>query len=273
MTTNNQSKMAARYGAPDASTLLTYNDIIDQLLDHRSVRAFTAEPLPEGAVQTLIAAAQSASTSSNLQVWSVVAVQDADRKARLSALAGNQAYIRQAPLFFVWLADLSRVTRVAEQHHAELEALPYLESLLLGTIDASLAAQNAVVALESLGLGSVYIGAIRNDIEGVAKELGLPPHVYPVFGLCVGHPSKELPAKVKPRLPQSAVLHHETYSADQEPEAIAEYDQRLGAFYQREGMKASGWSEQIVNRLSSVSNLHGRERLVDQMLRMGFGLR
>lgn len=54
---------------------------------------------------------------------------------------------------------------------------------------------------------------------------------------------------------------------------IAEYDERLGAFYQREGMKASGWSEQVVNRLSSVSNLHGRERLVEQMLRMGFGLR
>jgi hypothetical protein len=62
-------------------------------------------------------------------------------------LAGNQAYIRQAPLFFVWLADLSRVARVAEQQEVELEAVPYLESLLLGTIDAALAAQNAVVAL------------------------------------------------------------------------------------------------------------------------------
>lgn len=273
MTTSNQSKMAARYGEPDASALLAWNDTIDQLLNHRSVRAFTTEPLRGGAVETLIAAAQSASTSSNLQVWSVVAVHDVDRKARLCALAGNQAYIRQAPLFLIWLADLSRVTRVAEQQHAELEALPYLESLLLGTIDASLASQNAVVALESLGLGSVYIGAIRNDIEGVAKELALPPQVYPVFGLCVGYPSKELPTKVKPRLPQSAVLHHETYSADPEPKAVAEYDQRLGAFYQREGMKASGWSEQIVNRLRSVSNLHGRERLVDQMIRMGFGLR
>jgi hypothetical protein len=82
----------------------------------------------------------------------------------------------------------------------------------------------------------------------------------------VFYPCKELPAKVKPRLPQSAVLHHEKYSVDQEPEAVAEYDQRLGAFYQREGMKASGWSEQVISRLNSVSNLHGRERLVDQML-------
>ncbi|WP_372852316.1 nitroreductase family protein [Pseudomonas protegens] len=62
-----------------------------------------------------------------------------------------------------------------------------------------LVAENAVVALESLGLGGVYIGAIRNDIEGVAKELGLPPQVYPIFGLCVGYPSTERLAKVKPR--------------------------------------------------------------------------
>ena len=273
MTANAHLKLAARYGAPDVSPLKPWNDTIDQLLDHRSVRAFTGQPLPEGTIETLIAAAQSASTSSNLQVWSVVAVQDADRKSRLSALAGNQPYIHQAPLFFVWLADMSRVSRVAQQQAVELEALPYLESLLLGTIDAALAAQNAVVALESLGLGSVYIGGIRNDIEGVAKELGLPPHVYPVFGLCVGYPSTDRPAKVKPRLPQRAVLHYEAYSAAGEQEVIAQYDERLGAFYEREGLKASGWSEQVVNRLRRSANLHGREELLGELTRMGFGLR
>lgn len=273
MTANAQSKLAARCGAADISPLKPWNETIDLPLDHRSVRAFTDQPLPDGTLETLVAAAQSASTSSNLQVWSVVAVQDSDRKARLSSLAGNQAYIRQAPLFLVWLADLSRIARVAEQQEVELEAVPYLEILLLGTIDAALAAQNAVVALESLGLGSVYIGAIRNDIEGVAKELGLPAQVYPVFGLCVGHPSTERPAEVKPRLPQRAVLHHETYSAATDVAAVAQYDERLGAFYQREGMKASGWSEQVVNRLRSVANLHGREELVEELKRMGFGLR
>lgn len=267
------SKLTARYGTPDISPLTQYNQIVEQLLDHRSVRAFTDQPLPEGTIETLIAAAQSASTSSNLQVWSVVAVQDGDRKKRLSALAGNQAYIHQAPLFLVWLADLSRVSRIAEQQDIELEALPYLESLLLGTIDAALAAQNAVVALESLGLGSVYIGGIRNDIEGVAKELALPAQVYPVFGLCVGHPSPDRPAKVKPRLPQEAVLHHETYSAAGEEGVLADYDERLGAFYEREGMKASGWTEQVVSRLRSVSSLHGREELLGELARMGFGLR
>lgn len=273
MAANAHSKLSARYGTHEISPLTQCNEVIEQLLDHRSVRAFTDRALPSGTIETLIAAAQSASTSSNLQVWSVVAVQDVARKKRLSALAGNQAYIHQAPLFLVWLADLSRVSRIAEQQGVELEALPYLESLLLGTIDAALAAQNAVVALESLGLGSVYIGGIRNDIEGVAKELGLPPQVYPVFGLCVGYPSPDRPDKVKPRLPQEAVLHHETYSAAGEEGVLADYDERLGAFYQREGMNAAGWSEQVVSRLRSVSNLHGREELLGELARMGFGLR
>lgn len=273
MTDNARSKLAARYGVDDSSPLSQWNDTLDLLLDHRSVRAFTDQALPEGTIETLIAAAQSASTSSNLQVWSVVSVQDPERKSRLSTLAGNQAHIRQAPLFFVWLADLSRVARIGEQHDVELATLPYLESLLLGTIDAALAAQNAVVALESLGLGSVYIGGIRNDIAAVGQVLELPPQVYPVFGLCVGYPSTERPANVKPRLPQRAVLHHETYSTAEEENALAAYDARLGAFYEREGMKAAGWSEQVVNRLRSVSNLHGREALVAELTRMGFGLR
>lgn len=273
MTDTAQKRLASRYGEGEIKVPGNWSPVIDQLLDHRSVRSFTHTPLPEGTLEALIAAAQSAASSSNLQVWSVVAVQDPERKARLAGFAGNQAHIHQAPLFLVWLADLSRVARVAERESVELEALPYLESLLLGTIDAALAAQNAVVALESLGLGSVYIGAIRNDIEGVAQELDLPAQVYPVFGMCVGYAAPERPAQVKPRLPQAAVLHHETYSVQSEQPAIEQYDNRLGAFYQQEGMKASGWSEQVISRLRSVANLNGREDLVEELTRLGFGLR
>lgn len=273
MTDITQHRLATRYGQPDIEVPNNWGPVLDELLNHRSVRSFTEAPLPEGTIEALIAAAQSAASSSNLQVWSVVAVQDKARKARLAGFAGNQAHIHQAPLFLVWLADLSRVARLGARQQVELEALPYIESLLLGTIDAALAAQNAVVALESLGLGSVYIGAIRNDIEAVAQELDLPPQVYPVFGLCVGHPSVDRPAQVKPRLPQAAVLHHEKYSVTHEASAIEQYDARLGAFYRQEGLKAAGWSEQVIARLRGVASLNGREHLVDELKRLGFGLR
>lgn len=273
MKQDTHSKLALRYGHADVQTPGNWSATIDQLLEHRSVRSFTDAPLPPGTLEALMSAAQSAASSSNLQVWSVVAVETPERKTRLAEMAGNQAHIRQAPLFLVWLADLSRVNRVAAQQNVNLEAVPFLESLLLGTIDAALAAQNAVVALESLGLGSVYIGAIRNNIDRVANELRLPPQVYPVFGLCVGYPSPERPAQVKPRLPQAAVVHHETYSVEAEAEAIEQYDQRLGAFYEQEGLKAAGWSEQVISRLRSASSLHGREHLVRQLTQLGFGLR
>ncbi|MGZ0701503.1 nitroreductase family protein [Pseudomonas piscis] len=98
MTANALSKLNARYGATDISPVTQWNEVIEQLLDHRSVRAFTDQPLPEGTIETLVAAAQSASTSSNLQVWSVVAVQDVDRKKRLSAFAGNPGLYPSSPV-------------------------------------------------------------------------------------------------------------------------------------------------------------------------------
>lgn len=266
-------RLLARYGGRDLPPSLPWSPVLDQLLDHRSVRAFRDEPLPPGTLETLVAAAQSASTSSNLQLWSLVAVEWPATRERLAELAGGQAHIRQAPLFLVWLADLSRVERLAGRQAATLEAVPYLESLLLGTIDAALAAQNAVVALESLGLGGVYVGALRNRVDEVAELLQLPGHAYPVFGLSVGHPDPQRPAAIKPRLPQAAVLHREVYSSDGEERSIARYDERLGAFQREHGLPAGGWSGQVISRLGSVSALHGRERLSSILKALGFGLR
>ena len=88
------------------------NPVLETVLSHRSVRAFLPDRLPEGTLETLVAAAQSASSSSNLQVWSVAAVEDEARKARLAALAGGQKHIIEAPLFLVWLIDFDRLTRL-----------------------------------------------------------------------------------------------------------------------------------------------------------------
>jgi len=83
------------------------DDTLAGILAHRSVRGYLPTPLPQGALELIVAAAQSAATSSNLQAWSVVAVKDKDRKSRLAALAGNQKHIEQTPLFLRILADLS----------------------------------------------------------------------------------------------------------------------------------------------------------------------
>ncbi|MFM0502871.1 NADPH-dependent oxidoreductase [Paraburkholderia caffeinilytica] len=262
-----------RYGTHLAASLPAWNDTLETLLAHRSVRAYKDRPLPDGTLETLIAAAQSAPSSSNLQTWSVVAVEDIERKARLSVLAGNQAHIRDAPLLLVWLADLARLEAVAARASVKPEGLHYLETLLVGVIDAALAAQNAVVALESLGLGSVYIGAIRNAPEQVAAELGLPPHVLPVFGLCVGYEDPARPAQVKPRLPQSVVLHRERYNAHAQPAGISLYDDILSGFQAQQGQSEAVWTHRSVERWRTRESLHGRDRLRDALAALGFELR
>lgn len=269
---NSHEALHRRYGDAAFAASDEWNAVIDQLLDHRSVRAFTDEPLAEGTLDTLMAAAQSAATSSNLQTVSVVAVTNPARKEKLSEWAGGQKHIIEAPLFLVWLADLSRFDRIAEQQDVSLEALPYFENTLLATIDTALAAQNATVALESLGLGAVYVGGIRNHIDWVSEELNLPQHVYPVFGMSIGHPDPERPTSVRPRLPKDAILHHEQYFTDAEPGLIDQYDDILRAFYQSQNMRDASWTEQMVKRLRSVKSLSHREVLAQLIKERGFSL-
>jgi nitroreductase len=265
--------LAARYRdrLPEPGT---WNDTLSVILSHRSVRAYLPDALPDGTVEILVAAAQSAASSSNLQAWSVIAVEDKARKARLAALAGNQKHIEEAPLLLVWLADLNRLQRVAAAQNQKAEALDYLESFLLGAVDAALAAQNAFVALESLGLGGVYIGALRNKPLEVAAELGLPPHVVALFGLVVGHPDPNRPADVKPRLPQQAVFFREQYGFGEAGLLdVAAYDERFKVFQREQGLAEQGWSIQAGKRVQDARALNGRDVLRDALNRLGFELK
>lgn len=246
-------------------------DVIEVPL--RLSRVYLPEPLPEGTLELLVAAAQSAASSSNLQPWSVIAVEDEDRKARLAALAGNQQHIVDAPLFLVWLIDLHRLERIGKREGTPAQALGYLESFLLGAVDTSLAAQNAVVALESIGVGSVYIGGIRNKPAEVAAELGLPPQVFALFGLTVGHPDPARAAAVKPRLPQGAVAFRERYPEHVPSEAVSAYNARFREFQKEQSLPERDWTSVVAQRLRGPDVLHGREALHKILTDLGFGLK
>lgn len=269
--------LSIRYGshAPDLQAPNAALPILEQILSHRSVRHFLPDALPEGTLETLVAAAQSAATSSNLQAWSVIAIEAPERRAQLAELAGHQAHVRQAPLFLAWLADVSRIERIAQYQQKHAEGVQYLDTTLLAVIDAALAAQNAVLAAEALGLGTVYIGGLRNQPEAVAQLLGTPAGVFPIFGLVVGQPDPTArPAAIKPRLAQSAVLHRERYQAPQSLEdEIGDFDQRLAAFQAAQGMPTNHWSEQVVMRLRDAAALHGRAQLSQSLQRAGLSLR
>jgi nitroreductase len=271
-TTTREDALHARYGEnPPAGG--PWNDVIASLLGHRSVRGYRSDPLPPNTLETLIAAAQSAATSSNMQSWSVVAVTEPALKAELAELSQRQAHIAQCPLFLVWLADLSRAERVGAAEGKTLEVLPYLETFLVAAIDAALAAQNAVVAAESLGLSTVYIGALRNDVPRVAKLLNLPRGCVGLFGLCVGYADPAAMTEVKPRLAQDAILYRERYQVPDEAALRASYDRSLGAFSKRNEMASYSWTERVLARLGRVASINGRDKLRDWLAALGFPLR
>ncbi|EPR9360693.1 nitroreductase family protein [Acinetobacter baumannii] len=252
------------------------NPVLKTILAHSSLRHFSREKISPEVISLLIAAAQSASTSSNLQAWSVVAVQDSERKAVLSQLAGNQAFVREAPLFLVWTIDVHRSAQVITL--AEIEngleqavGLESVDSLLIGTIDAALAAQNLTIAAHSLGLGSVYVGAIRNNLQGVIDQLKLPKGVIPVFGLAVGYPQNQVAQGIKPRLPQQVVLHHEVYQENHElnEQLLRDYESNLNLFQAQVGQTQDRWRDKVTQRLSA---LNGREHLAEVFNQHGLNL-
>ncbi|MDI4644598.1 oxygen-insensitive NADPH nitroreductase [Cohnella hashimotonis] len=239
------------------------NEVVVKLMQHRSVRSFDPAPIPEAHLREIVAAGQMASTSSNVQAYSVVAVTDPALKRELSVLTGNQAYVETCPAFLVWCADLNRLSSAAAAHiePGDETYADSAESFIVATVDASLAAQNAAAAAESMGYGICYIGGIRNRIEEVSSLLGIPSLAYPVFGMCVGLPDQ--PGGQRPRLPVEAVLHWNRYNAEQGLGPVGEYDETMTRYLQMrtEGRKSTPWTKIMAEWLTRPNRLEMMEYL------------
>ncbi|MCL1127561.1 oxygen-insensitive NADPH nitroreductase [Shewanella surugensis] len=240
------------------------NHTIETILEHRSIRKFTHQTIDDALLTTILNCAIAASTSSFIQCVSIIRVCQQDRRETLAQLAGGQAYVASAAEFFVFCADFNR----HKQIHPEAQ-LGFTEQTLIGAIDAALMAQNALLAAESLGLGGVYIGGIRNNPQAVSDLLEMPSHVIPLFGLCLGYPDQH-PEK-KPRLPQSLVIHQEAYQPELDKQILNDYDNQTRHYYRNRsnGNKDMSWSEQITTAL----NKEARPFMKDFIHNKGFSTR
>ncbi len=181
-----------------------------------------------------------AATSSNVQAYALLQITDPSVRSKLISLTGNQEKVAKSGAFFVVLGDSRRHRLIAEQQQRPYDAR--LEAFLLATIDASLFAQNLVLAFESMGYGTCYIGGLRNQLPAVDELLSLPHGVFPLYGLCVGRPAEQ--PGIKPRLPFDAVCFRDKYPDDQQVEQrVAEYDEAMRAYYGARTGSARGWSE------------------------------
>ncbi|MEZ3498048.1 oxygen-insensitive NADPH nitroreductase [Pantoea sp. KPR_PJ] len=215
---------------------------IDLLCSHRSIRSFTDRAITAEQREAIINAAQSASTSSFLQCSSIIRITDPALRQQLVTLTGGQQWVADAAEFWVFCADFNRHLQICPDAQ-----LGRAEQLLLGCVDTALMAQNAMVAAESLGMGGVFIGGIRNSIAQVTELLGLPKFVLPLFGFCIGYPSSVPDSK--PRLPHAMLVHENRYQPV-DPQVLADYDSRTEIYYENRdsNQRSETWSE-LIQRL------------------------
>ncbi len=193
----------------------------------------------------------------------VVILQVAKRLAPQLTLTGGQKHVAQAAEFWVFCADFNRHLQICPDAQLGLA-----EQLLLGVVDTAMMAQNALTAAESLGLGGVYIGGLRNNIEAVTELLKLPQHVLPLFGLCLGWPADN--PDLKPRLPASILVHENSYQP-LDKDALAQYDEQLAEYYLTRGSnnRRDTWSDHIRRTIIKES----RPFILDYLHKQGWATR
>ncbi len=231
------------------------NSVMQTMLEHSSVRSFENKAIDTSLLEQILECGQAASTSSFIQAYSVVRVQDSDKRKKIAEAAGGQQWVVAAPEFLVFCADMQRIQYCSEKT-AQGDLGGQTEHFIAATVDVTLMAQNVMLAAESTGLGGVFIGGIRNDPQTVSECLDLPELVYPVFGMCLGWPAQK--PQHKPRMPLGSILHQDNYQQDRVKAQVDDYDLVMQEYYasRSDNVKTTNWSEQTANAVQGKKREH-----------------
>jgi len=199
--------------------------MIPAIFEHRSIRRYKSDSIPSNDLNTILLAASRASTTGNMQVYSIVVSQDESIKAQLWEAHFKQEMVKQAPVILTFVADFNRFNLWCEQRNAKAGYDNFL-SFFTAAIDALLAAQNAALQAENLGYGICYLGTTTYMAQRIIDILKLPKGVVPVTTVVLGL-SNEAP-NLTDRLPLEGIVHYETYqnySAEQIDQIYFEKEQ------------------------------------------------
>jgi nitroreductase/FMN reductase [NAD(P)H] len=252
------------------------NATVDNILTRRSHRSFKDEKIPEDLLNTLFATAFSAPSKSDLQQACVIHVQDKAKQRRIAEATPSIRWAGLAPVFLVWCGDSRRIRRLAEWRGHSF-ANDHLDAFMNASVDVGIVMQTFIIAAESYGLGCCPVSEVRNQIQLLSDELELPPHVFPVAGLCVGWPQNQ--GDISMRLPLSTTVMTDRYDDESLFDDVADYDIRreqmdnTPADQQRyvEDMGVSGnygWSENRTRQYSRPA----RADFGSYIRRQGFNL-
>ena len=184
-------------------------ETLKTLLEHKTIRNYKSDPIDDKVLDKILEAGFRASTTGNMQVYSVIVTKDEAKRKELCKLHFNQKMVEQAPVLLTFCADFNRFNKWCRQRKAEPGYDNFL-SFFTAAIDALLVAQNACVAAEDFGLGICYLGTTTYQADKLIDFFDLPKGVVPVTTVVVGYPA-ENPDQVD-RLPAMGVVHHEKYT-------------------------------------------------------------
>ena len=204
------------------------NPTIDCLMNHRSIRKFKSDPVSETTIETILRAGVRTATAGSIQPYAFIVIDE-------PALLKKISYI-PAPLAIVAVVDQYRVKRYYEMNDAPFYTNQAI-NLMISTWDTTIALQNVVIAAESLGLGTVYIGMILS--MNLQELLGVPEHVVPAGLIALGTPDEKPP--LRPRLPLEAVVHRNGYQVPSDEDIAAWYHEGDAAWMDR---FKNEWSEE-----------------------------
>lgn len=222
---------------------------IEKIQDHRSIRKFLDKDIPDEIVNEIVKSSQRMPNSINGQQTSVIVVRDKAKKEKLAELVGNQEYVAKASVFLVFVMDFYRTSLAGEKTGLKQVIHEDIEGILTGSVDSGIALGSAVIAAESLDLGTVVIGGIRKNPEEVIKLLNLPKYTFPMVGLAIGYPADN--SHKKPRVPFNSFKHNETYDKKAVEDSIDVYDKEM-----EEYLKEIGRYEKEVNWSNLTSKIY-----------------
>jgi nitroreductase len=225
------------------------NKTIEQLHSHRSIRKYKQQEVSDDVLSTILEASTAASTSGNMQAYSIVVTRDKNMKSKMMEAHFNQSMLMDAPVFLTFCADFNRMRRWLQESDAANNFDNFM-SFMIGSIDAILASQNAAIAAESLGLGVCYMGTTLASASEIGKVLELPENVIPVVGFSLGYPDEQ--PEERRRLPLDAIVHKEKYR-DYSSEQIKQIYQKK----ETEGMERYRSHKELAKLIeeSDVKNL------------------
>jgi len=228
--------------------------------EHRSIRHFLRQPLAAGHLDLIVEAGRRAPTDAQGHMYAFLRITDADLRDKLATLCAGQQHIRDAAEFYIVCLDVYRLRQLVEMRGGDWGMRERI-SLIYGATDATMVAQNMVVAAEALGYGTCYIGAVQNNTDLIAEELALPEGVLPLYGLCIGVADPAMLPDFKPRVPRELCFFENCYPTGFSTDALqSAYDAMspkrdwyvaLGSYFadggtmqKREPIMARAWRQQ-----------------------------